>query len=67
MSDTNPVVIPRNHIVEEVLKEAHRGNFKPLMKLLIVLEKPYDYLELNRDYQLPPNPNERIYETYCGT
>ena len=67
MSDTNPVVIPRNHICEEVLKEAHRGNFKPLRKLLIVLEKPYDDLELNRDYQLPPNPNERIYETYCGT
>ena len=65
MKKMNPLVIPRNHKIEEVLKEACQGNFSPFIEFLEVLKKPYVNQENISKYQLPES-NEN-YQTFCGT
>ena len=67
MEKTNPAVIPRNHNVEMVLDSAHEGNLDPLHNLLRIIKKPYKRGPHLQDYQSPPNPSERVYQTFCGT
>ena len=67
MKETNPAVIPRNHKVEQVLEAASSGDFKPLQDLLAVLNEPYIDRASIKSYQTPPEPNERVYQTFCGT
>ena len=38
MKTSNPLVIPRNHKVEEVLKSANEDNLEPLNKFLEILK-----------------------------
>tara|TARA_B110000858_G_C17423053_1_gene302019 strand:- start:192 stop:554 length:363 start_codon:yes stop_codon:yes gene_type:complete len=65
MKNTNPIVIPRNHKVEEALAAANKGDLKTLNKLLTVLNKPYEFSDTIKEYQLP-STNEN-YQTFCGT
>jgi uncharacterized protein YdiU (UPF0061 family) len=66
MRSFNPLVIPRNHKVEEALNEANKKNLKTINQLLKILTKPY--MEQNNiiDYQLPSTSDEK-YQTFCGT
>ena len=66
MKSVNPLIIPRNHKVEESLKEANQNNFKPLNNLIKVLEKPYNNQNEIQEYQYPKNSKEK-YQTFCGT
>ncbi len=66
MEKVNPIVIPRNHIVEESLQAAEAGDLSKIKKLLVVLSKPYDYSMTNR-YYLLPSEDKTPYITYCGT
>ena len=66
MRKVNPLVIPRNCKVEEVLEEANKNNFKPVKKLLEVITKSYIEQEGIREYQIPTNTNKK-YQTFCGT
>ena len=66
MRSVNPIVIPRNHKIEESLEAANNNDLEPFNKLLKILKRPYvdqanisDYLKMNR------SSNE--YKTYCGT
>ena len=64
--NVNPKIIPRNHIVERILDEAIKGDYKNLYKLLNHLINPYKNnidSELNRI----PTEEEKIHETFCGT
>ena len=65
MKISNPVVIPRNHKVEEALDAAHKGDLKILNRLLSVLNKPYEIDETIEEFQSPSFDNE--YQTFCGT
>ena len=68
MKKNNPLVIPRNHKVEEALKEAtDNDNLKPFNKLLEILRKPYEDQSGIKIYQSLPLSNETVYKTYCGT
>ena len=67
MKSVNPLVIPRNHKVEEVLESANRNDLSPLKKLIKVLEKPYEKSNENIDYQSPDPDNNKKYKTFCGT
>ena len=66
MRNSNPLIIPRNHKVEEVLKEADRGNLKPIDKFLEVIHNPYDEKKEIFEYQIPSTSKEK-YQTFCGT
>ena len=66
MKTVNPLVIPRNHKVEEALKAAEEDNFKPTTKLIEILKTPYTQQKDILDYQAPSPLNEK-YQTFCGT
>ncbi len=66
MKKNNPLVIPRNHKVEEVLKAAEKNNLDPLNKILEVLSNPYSDQKSLADFQYPNNSSEK-YQTFCGT
>ena len=67
MHANNPVVIPRNHKVNDCLNAASKGDMAPLNDLLSVLQEPYkDGLEI-KAYQIPPTQQERVCQTFCGT
>ena len=63
----NPLVIPRNHKVEEALTAANDGNLEVMNQLLIFLEKPYDNQNNISDFQTPAPSNDKNYQTFCGT
>lgn len=68
MRENNPAVIPRNHRVEQALQAAViRGDVTPLETLLGVLARPFDLRPEFVEYRNPPNPNERVRQTFCGT
>ncbi|MBD1137760.1 YdiU family protein [Pelagibacterales bacterium SAG-MED43] len=66
MKNNNPVVIPRNHKVEEALSAAGQNDLKPINKILEILNKPYDEQKEIKDYQSPSKSGEK-YQTFCGT
>ena len=67
MHSSNPLIIPRNHKVEEALEAANNDDLNPMKNLLKVLERPYENQEGISDYQSPAPPSDKKYQTFCGT
>jgi len=65
MKKNNPIVIPRNHKVEEALEAANNNELKPMNNLLSILKKPYAKQSNIDDFQVPSN--NQNYQTFCGT
>ena len=65
MKKNNPIVVPRNHKVEEALEAANNNDMSLTNKLLSILNKPYDNQNDIDDYQSPSSNIE--YQTFCGT
>ena len=66
MRSVNPIVIPRNHKIEEVLKQAYENNLTPMIKFIEILKKPYEH-QSNIDEYKSPSISKDKYITYCGT
>ena len=66
MKTVNPLIIPRNHKVEEVLQAAEKNDLKPITLLIELLKDPYSNKKNIIDYQIPSNSDEK-YQTFCGT
>jgi uncharacterized protein YdiU (UPF0061 family) len=68
MRSANPLVIPRNHKVEEALNAATTNNdLIEIHNLLKVLKNPYKNSSKIANYQSSPPPSNEIYKTFCGT
>jgi uncharacterized protein YdiU (UPF0061 family) len=67
MDRTNPVVVPRNHLVEEALEAATGGDLQPLERLLDAVTRPYEERPGLERYALPAPDDFGPYRTYCGT
>ena len=67
MKKNNPLVIPRNHKVEEALTDADKGNLETMNKFLKVLSKPYSVQENIIEFQKPAPISDEKYQTFCGT
>ena len=66
MRNNNPLVIPRNHKIEESLEAVELNNLEPMNKILKILIKPYHEQKGISDYQFPSISEEK-YQTFCGT
>ncbi len=66
MDRVNPVYIPRNHIVEEVLTAASWGDHDALAELLDVVTHPFEQRSGLERYA-DPAPEAGTYRTFCGT
>jgi serine/tyrosine/threonine adenylyltransferase len=68
MRTVNPAFIPRNHRIEAVIRAAvARDDYAPFEELLAVLAKPYEEQPAFADYANPPEPHQRVLQTFCGT
>jgi uncharacterized protein YdiU (UPF0061 family) len=68
MRTVNPAFIPRNHLIEVVIDAAvNRDDFAPFEELLVVLSKPYQDQPTLAGYAEPPEPHQRVLQTFCGT
>ena len=67
MSENNPIVIPRNHKVEEALAEAEKGSLDKIKKFLQILKDPYSKKNNIKEYQMSAPISAQKYQTYCGT
>jgi uncharacterized protein YdiU (UPF0061 family) len=68
MRAVNPAYIPRNHMVEAALEAAvGRGDLGPFEALLGVVSRPYEERPGLERYAAPPRPEERVFQTFCGT
>ena len=67
LNEINPIYIPRNHQVQKVIEDAYQGNFDSFHKLLAVTSNPYISVDEHKDFARGPKPDERVYQTFCGT
>jgi uncharacterized protein YdiU (UPF0061 family) len=67
MRSVNPIFIPRNHKVEEALKDANENKLETLNQLLEVIKYPYKDNGMLKDYQQPMSNENGNYKTFCGT
>ncbi|QEM83100.1 protein adenylyltransferase SelO [Halomonas binhaiensis] len=67
MEATNPLVIPRNHLVEKVIRAAaDDDDFTPFERLLEAVTQPFSMPD-DPGFLEPPRPAERVLRTFCGT
>ncbi len=68
MRRVNPIVIPRNHRVEEALAAATAGDMQPFDDLLAALRQPFAESSASTKYAEPaPAAVTAGYQTFCGT
>jgi uncharacterized protein YdiU (UPF0061 family) len=68
MRMVNPAFIPRNHRVEAVIQAAlNNDDYAPFEELLAVLAKPFEDQPEFIGYADPPQPDQRVTQTFCGT
>jgi len=68
MQSVNPVYIPRNHQIEAAIRAAEdQGDFSVFHALHEVLQRPFTWQEGKDRYMQPPEPDEVVRQTFCGT
>ncbi len=68
MRAANPVYIPRNHLVQEVIDAAVlRQDLEPFETLLEVTAQPYVERAGLEHFAVSALPQERVTQTFCGT
>ena len=67
MSSSNPMIIPRNHKIEEALTLANQGDLTLFNKLIKILSNPYKANKIDLEFMSSPPHSDRQYQTFCGT
>jgi len=68
MRATNPVYIPRNHLVEQAISSAvDSADYGAFDRLLEAVTAPFTERGGFERYAYPPRPEEIVEATYCGT
>ena len=64
---SNPVYVPRNHLVEEALDAATEGDLAPLQHLVAAVTDPFVERPGLERYAAPAPPGSGPHVTFCGT
>ena len=68
MRAVNPAFILRNHLAQRVADAAVEDlDFAPLHEMLNVFARPFDDQPEYAAYQRPPQPDQVVANTFCGT
>lgn len=68
MHRSNPVIIPRNHVVQQALDAAAQANdWTAFQYLLLALQSPYQESGAPDALRNPPPPGTPRCRTFCGT
>lgn len=67
MSAANPAFIPRNHCIEQMIGAAVAGDYTPFDRLMSALARPFEDQPDKVDLTRPPQSDEVVAATFCGT
>ncbi len=67
MKSTNPILIPRNHRIEEAIQAAYQNDFSLFHRLADALANPFEEISAYADLELAPLPEQCVKNTFCGT
>ena len=68
MENTNPLYIPRNHVVERIIESSvSKNDFTEMKRFLKVIQKPFSEDSLTTEYTVSPKKDEIVPFTFCGT
>ncbi|MGD1882573.1 MAG: YdiU family protein [Paracoccaceae bacterium] len=67
MASANPVLIPRNHRIEQMIEAAVAGDMAPFERMMAAVAKPFEVNPSFTDLQRPPTTDEIVPATFCGT
>lgn len=63
----NPLYIPRNHLVQQAIEHAYKGDLSFTQKLIDILKDPYTEKEELALFAAAPREEEKVLATFCGT
>ena len=66
LAQVNPAIIPRNHLMEAMISEAVAGDMQLFHALHEALKAPFSHCDTPR-FNAPPDPQEVVTQTFCGT
>ena len=67
MVRANPVVIPRNHLVQHAIERAEAGDTSFMARANRRWYNPFDWQHGDQDWARAPESHERVMRTFCGT
>lgn len=67
MQRSNPLYIPRNHLIEQAIAAARNHDLSVFERLHTALAQPYTYQVGCDDLLQPPGAEQWQYRTFCGT
>ena len=68
MNEVNPVFIPRNHIVTDIIQQSvHNKDYRKLKEFLKALRNPFIEKKEHNAYYAPAESDKRVVNTFCGT
>jgi len=67
MRRSSPAIIPRNHLVEDILAAAERDDLSGMERFMSAIRNPYGYTAEQEEYAALPAPASCRYQTFCGT
>ena len=67
MQQSNPLYVLRNHLAQDAITAANKGDTQPLERLFKVLHSPYDWQEGYDDLALPPKPDQLMPALSCSS
>ena len=67
LSSSNPTFIMRNHLVENAIGKATKGDFSDFEILCDLLITPFEVKENHETFYNAPRDSEVVHQTFCGT
>ena len=67
MAQSNPVVIPRNHLVARAIAQAEQGDKTLITSLGGRWQAPFHWEPNDTEWAACPKKDEEIHRTFCGT
>jgi len=67
MRNANPVVIPRNHLVQRAIELAEAGELDWIHAWVARAQTPFAWDGNDLEWASPPSEEERVTQTFCGT
>ena len=67
LSSSNPKFIMRNHLVENAIGKATKGDFSDFDILCDLLTMPFEIKENYEEFYKPPTASQVVHQTFCGT
>ena len=68
MATANPYLIPRNHLIQQVIDQVSQdGDLALFQQLQQLWQQPYQPSAAGEPYSLAARPEQRVCQTFCGT